>query len=74
MFHEGQRVGRIYRMHSTDRELWYWAEIRARAEFRARGHPRSSGGGFPQRLGDAAVAKVKNPALPAPVFIALWDL
>ena len=31
MFHEGQRVGRIYRMQSTDRELWYWAEIGARA-------------------------------------------
>jgi hypothetical protein len=37
-------------------------------------HPRSSGGGFPQRLGDAEVAKVKNPAPVVPVFIALWDL
>jgi len=31
VFYEGQRVGRIYRMQSTDRELWYWAEIGARA-------------------------------------------
>jgi hypothetical protein len=74
VFHEGQRVGRIYRMHSTDRELWYWAEIGARAEFWASRHPRSSGGGFPPRLGDAEVAKVKNPAPAVPVFIALWDL
>jgi hypothetical protein len=31
VFHEGQRVGRIYRLHSSDRELWYWAEIGVRA-------------------------------------------
>ena len=31
VIHKGQRVGRIYRMHSTDRELWYWTEIGARA-------------------------------------------
>jgi len=31
VFYEGQRVGRIYRMQSTDRELWYWTEIGARA-------------------------------------------
>jgi hypothetical protein len=31
VLHEGQRVGRIYRMQSTDRELWYWTEIGARA-------------------------------------------
>ena len=31
VIHEGQRVGRIYRMQSTDTELWYWTEIGARA-------------------------------------------
>jgi hypothetical protein len=66
VFHEGQRVGRIYRLHSTDRELWYWGRDRsARAEFWADRYPRSSGDGVPQRLGNAEVAKVKNPAAPA---------
>ena len=31
VIHEGQRVGRIYRIQSTDTELWYWTEIGARA-------------------------------------------
>ena len=31
VFHEGKRVGRIYRMQSTDTELWCWTEIGARA-------------------------------------------
>jgi hypothetical protein len=31
VIHEGQRVGRIYRMQSTDAELWCWTEIGARA-------------------------------------------
>jgi hypothetical protein len=27
VFHEGRKVGRIYRMNSTARELWQWTQI-----------------------------------------------
>ena len=27
VFHDGRKIGRIYRMNSTARELWLWTQI-----------------------------------------------
>ena len=66
VFHESQRVGRIYRMQSTDRELWYWTEIGAHAPNAGLADTlEAAETDFPQRLEDARVSQGENPAAPA---------
>jgi hypothetical protein len=56
IIHEGQTVGRIYRMNSASRELWRWTTERnfstvARAEQRSGRHPGRCQGGIPGGVG-----------------------
>jgi len=58
--HDGQIIGRIYRMRSTGRELWRWtqsglAQPSARRERRRGRYPRRGKDGIPGGMGASAI-------------------